>query len=126
MLLSAKSITYPAASGGAAAGVSIDATFEKLGIAEQMQPKVKTGAGAIGLVAKGEVELYLSFLSEMTAPGIELVGPLPPEISTPTALVGFMSTHAKNPAAAQALLNYQSSSEAVEVYKAHWMLPITR
>ncbi len=126
MLLSAKSITYPAAAGGAAAGVSIEATFKQLGIADEMQPKVRTGAGAIGLVATGDVELYLTFLSEMTAPGIDLVGPLPPEISTPTALVGFVSTHAKNPAAAQDLLNYLSSSDAAEVYKAHWMLPNSR
>ena len=93
---------------------------------EQMQPKVKTGAGAIALVAKGEVELYLSFLSEMTAPGIDLVGPLPLEISTPTALVGFVSAHAANPAAARNLLNYLSSSEAADAYKAHWMLPNSR
>lgn len=123
MLLSAKSITYPAAAGGAAAGVSIDATFKKLGIAEQMQPKIKTGAGAIGLVATGEVELYLTFLSEMTAPGIDVVGPLPQEISTPTALVAFVSTRAKDPAAAQTLLNFLSSSDAAEIYRAHWMLP---
>ena len=126
MLLSAKSITYPASAGGAAAGVSIEATFTMLGIAEQMKPKVRTGGGAIAQVATGEVELYMTFLSEMIAPGIDLVGPLPPEISTPTALVGLMSTSAKNPAAAQNLLNYLSSSEATEIYKAHWMLPNSR
>ena len=39
-LLAAKSIAYPSASGGAAAGVSFDETLKKLGIAEQMQPKI--------------------------------------------------------------------------------------
>jgi molybdate transport system substrate-binding protein len=126
MLLSARSITYPAAAGGAAAGVSIEGTFQLLGIADEMKPKLRTGAAAIGLVATGEVELYLTFLSEMTAPGIDVVGALPREISTPTDLVGFMSARAKNPAGARELLDYLSSSDAAQVYKAHWMAPNTR
>jgi len=126
MLLSATSITYPSAAGGAAAGVSIEGTFQRLGIADEMKPKVRTGAGAIGLVATGEVQLYLTFLSEMTTPGIDVVGPLPREISTPIELVGFLSTHAKNPGAARDLLNYLLSSDAAQVYRAHWMVPKTR
>jgi ABC-type Fe3+ transport system substrate-binding protein len=37
--------------------------------------------------------------------------------------VGFVSTHAKNPAAAKALLAYLSSPEAAAVYKAQRMQP---
>ena len=116
MLLAAKSVAYPDAAGGAAAGVSFDETLKKLGIAEQMQPKIKRaqgGAGAMTMVAKGEVEIGLTFLSEMGDPGIDVVGPLPRQISTPTALVGFVSTHAKDPAAAKALLKYLSSPNAL-------------
>jgi molybdate transport system substrate-binding protein len=126
MLLAANSISYPDAAGGAAAGVSFDATLKKLGIAEQMQPKIKRaqgGAGAMAMAAKGEVEIGLTFLSEMSEPGIDVVGPLPREISTPTTLVGFVSTHAKDPAAAKALLDYLSSPEAAAVYKAQGMQP---
>ena len=126
MLLAAKSISYPDASGGAAAGVSFNATLNKLGIGEQMQPKIKRaqgGAGAMKLTAGGEVEIGLTFLSEMNDPGIDVVGPLPREISTPTTLVGFVSTHAKDPVAARALLEYLSSPEAAVVYKAHGMQP---
>ena len=36
----------------------------------------------------------------ITEPGVEVVGPLPREISTPTALVGFVSAHSKEPEAA--------------------------
>ena len=75
------------------------------------------------LVANGEVEIGLTYLSEMTEPGIDVIGPLPREISTPTALVGFVSSHAKDPAAAKALLNYLSSPEAAAVYKAQGMKP---
>jgi ABC-type Fe3+ transport system substrate-binding protein len=38
-------------------------------------------------------------------------------------LVGFVSTHAKNPAAAKALLAYLSSPAAAAVYKAQRMQP---
>jgi molybdate transport system substrate-binding protein len=75
------------------------------------------------MVANGDVEIGLTFLSEMTEPGIEVVGPLPAEISTPTKLVGFVSTHAKDPAAAKALLEYLSSPEAAPVFKANGMEP---
>ena len=125
-LLAAKSVAYPNPAGGAAAGVSFEATLKKLAIAEQMEPKLKRaqgGAGAMAMAAKGEAEIGLTFLSEMEEPGIDVVGPLPREISTPTSLVGFVSTHAKDPATAKALLEYLSSPEAAAVYKALRMQP---
>ena len=75
------------------------------------------------LTAKGEVEIGLTFLSEMEDPGIDVVGPLPKEISTPTVLVGFISSHAKDPAAAKGLLQFLSSPEAAGVYKEQHMKP---
>ena len=125
-LLAAKSISYPNPAGGAAAGVSFDETLKKLGISEQMQPKIKRaqgGAGAMVMAANGEVEVGLTFLSEMETPGIDIVGPLPREISTPTTLVGCVSSHAKDPAAAQALFAYLSSPAAAAVYKKQGMQP---
>jgi molybdate transport system substrate-binding protein len=125
-LLEAKSVSYPNPAGGAAAGVSFDETLRKLGIAEQMQPKLKRaqgGAGAMAMVAKGEAEIGLTFVSEMSEPGIDIVGPLPKEISMPTTLVGFVSSHAKDPAAAKALLDYLASPEAAAAYRAQHMQP---
>jgi len=112
--------------GGAAAGVSFDETLRKLGIADQVEPKLKRaqgGAGAMAMAAKGEVEIGLTFVSEMEDPGIDIVGALPREISQPTTLVGFVSTHAKDPAGAKALLEYLSSAEAAPVYKKLHMEP---
>ena len=126
MLLAAKSITYPDAAGGAAAGVSFNETLKKLGLFEQLQPKItpgKGGANAMVLVARGEVEIGLTFVSEMQEPGIDIVGSLPREISTPTSLVGYVSTHAKDPAAAKALLDFLSSPAAAAAYKAQGMQP---
>jgi hypothetical protein len=44
-LLAAKSIAYPDPDGGAAAGVSFEETLKKLGIAQQIQPKIKRAQG---------------------------------------------------------------------------------
>ena len=126
MLLAAKSIAYPDGSTGAAAGVSFDETLKMLGIAGEMQPKIRRaqgGTGAMALLAKGEIEIGLTFLSEITDPGVEVVGPLPRAISTPTALVGFVSAHARSPAAARALLTFLSSPEAAAAYRACEMVP---
>jgi molybdate transport system substrate-binding protein len=59
----------------------------------------------------------------ITEPGVEVVGPLPRDNSTPTALVGFVSTQAKEPEAAKALLAYFSGREAAKVYKERGMEP---
>ncbi len=127
MLLAAKAIAYPNAATGAAAGVSFNETLQKLGIAEQMKPKIRIaqgGRGAMELLAKGEVDIGLTFVSEIiTEPGVEVVGPLPKEISTPTGLVGFLHAHAKEPAAAKALIAYLSGPEAAAVYKERGMVP---
>jgi len=126
MFAAAKSISYPNAAGGAAAGVTVDEMFKKLGIADEVQSKVKRaqgGAGAMQMVAKGDTEIGMTFLSEMEEPGIDVVGPLPRSVATPTSLVGFVSAHAKNPAGAKALLDYLASPEAAAVYKAQHMQP---
>jgi molybdate transport system substrate-binding protein len=126
LLLGAKSFSYPDPSSGAAAGVSFVDTLKKLGISDQVESKVKLangGADAMMKVAKGEVEIGFTFISEMDVPGIDIVGPLPAKIAPPTRLEGFVSAHAKDPAAAKALLQFLSSPEAADAYKAHKMEP---
>lgn len=125
-LLGAKSVSYPNAAGGAAAGVTFDEMLKKLGIAQQIEPKLKRaqgGARAMEMVAKGEAEIGFTFVSEMNEPGIEIVGAMPKGIATPTSLVGFVSAHAKDPAGAKALLEYLSSPDAAAAYKAQHMEP---
>jgi molybdate transport system substrate-binding protein len=127
LLLASKAISYPNAASGAAAGVSFNETLLKLGIADAMKPKIKIakgGRGAMELLAKGEVDIGLTFISEIiTEHGVEVVGPLPRDISTPTVLVGFVSAHSKDPDAAKALLRYLSSPEAAAVYEQRGMQP---
>jgi len=134
MLLSANSIAIPDASLGAAAGVTINKMLKDMGIADQIEPKLKRprgtlpgGAGggnaATALVADGGADLVMTFYSEMNVPGVDKVGMLPKEISPRTALVGFISAHTKNAEAAKALLAYLSSPEAMAVYKEAGMEP---
>ena len=121
MLLDAGSVSYPDASAGAAAGVSLEKTFKQLGIFDQVKAKYKPGQAT--LAAKGEVEVSLTFLSEIDDPGVDVIGPLPEDISTPTRLVAFVHTKAKDSAAARALVEYLSGPEAAAVYKGLRMIP---
>ena len=134
MLLSAKSIAIPDAALGAAAGVTINKMLKDMGIDDQIEPKLKrprgSGPGGSGggnavasMVAKGEVEIGMTFYSEINDPGVFKVGMLPKEVSPRTALVGFVSAHAKNPEGAKALLQYISAPEAMAVYKEVGMEP---
>src|SRR5215467_1582245 len=127
LLLSVKSFSYPDPAGGAAAGVSFTKTLQQLGIADAVKSKIhlaRGGAAAMEAVAKGEVEIGLTFYSEiLTEPGVEAVGTLPASICPPTSLVAFVSSHAKNPAAARALVQYLSSPGAAATYKKVGMQP---
>ncbi len=126
LLLAATAIAYPDASSGAAAGVSFERTLERLGIADAVRAKTRRaqgGTGAMALLARGDVDVGLTFLSEITDPGVEAIGVLPADISTPTALVGFVSAQAASPAAARALLAFLSSADAAAVYRSCGMQP---
>ena len=69
------------------------------------------------------VEVSVTFLSEIDDPGVDIIGPLPKDISTPTGLVAFVHTKAKDPAAAKAFVQYLSGPEAAAVYKGLRMVP---
>ena len=127
MLFAAKSVSYADPASGAASAESFERALKKLAISEQMQPRLKratNGGVAMKMVADGEADIGFTFLSEMVnRPGIDVIGALPREVSPPTGLVAFLSSHAKDPAAAKALLDYLSSPEAAAVYKAQGMQP---
>jgi molybdate transport system substrate-binding protein len=126
LLLEMKAISLPNAASGAAAGVSFNDTLQRLGVAEAVKPKIKIaqgGRGAMELLAKGDVDFGVTFISEIiTEPGVEVVGALPRDISIPTGLVGFVSVHAKDAAATKSLLSYLSGPEATAVYKERGMV----
>jgi molybdate transport system substrate-binding protein len=120
-LLAAKAISYPHGAAGALSAVLVDDTINKLGIMDQILPKVKPGG--TGAVLKGDVDFALAFQNEINDPGVEVVGPLPAAVSTPAPMVGAISSHAKNPAVAKQLLEYLSTPAAEKVYTSMGMIP---
>jgi ABC-type molybdate transport system substrate-binding protein len=47
----------------------------------------------------------------------DVAGVLPRKLCSPTPLVGFISTHASDPAAAKALLQFLTAPEAQAIFK---------
>ena len=75
-------------------------------------------------VAKGDAEIALGpYLNEMRNPGIDPLGTLPPEVSTPVDITGFLSTNVQDPKIATALLAYLSSHEVAPIYEAAKIFP---
>src|SRR5439155_23965812 len=79
MLVAAKAISYPNGATGAAAGISFDATMKKLGIFDEMQPKIKRvqGVTLMQLLSRGDIDVAITFSSEIDDPDVEVVGALP-------------------------------------------------
>jgi molybdate transport system substrate-binding protein len=125
-LLAAKSIVIVDPSTGTLGGQAMD-SLKKLGLVEQVKPKLKTVEGsqeAEGMVAKGEMELFIGpEVSDRLREGVDLVGALPRGASTPIDVVGYVSSKAKDPKAAKALLQYLASLEAEAAYKAARLEP---
>lgn len=127
LLLATPSIACPSVTRGAACGVSFEATLVKLGIADLVGPKIKpaqSGWESIKMLARGEVEVGITFNSEIDPdPQVALLGPLPREVSIPTGFVAFAHARSKAPEAAGALIAFLRSPEAGQVFKDCGMTP---
>src|ERR1700719_3682189 len=125
-LLAAKSIGYEDPD-FTVAGQGPWEVLNKLGIADQVATKsqVELGPGAQGIsptatnnatktnkrLENGDIDIGLLMLSDMLPDKdkYDIVGVLPRKICTPVAMVGFISTHASDPAGAKALLQFLAS-----------------
>lgn len=121
-LLNAKSIGFTAQGASVA---SLQAIFQKLGIADALKPKIKLLDGPAGAaVAKGEVEIGLTQISEILPYAEdELVGPLPPDIQVYTNFSAGVATASKEVDAAKALIRFLTAPAAVPVIKTKGMEP---
>jgi len=128
-MLNAKSITYAKDTPPA---IHIASLVERLGIAEQMKPKIKLleGAGGTGrivhAVAAGEADLGFAVISAIDlVPGAELLGPLPPELQNDIVYTGGVGAAAKEADAGKALIKFLMVPAAVAVIKSKGMEPGT-
>jgi molybdate transport system substrate-binding protein len=88
--------------------------------AVQAPPGVPVGA----LVARGDAELGFQQLSELlNVPGLEIVGPLPPEIQAVTVFSAGVSSMSLQPDQARTFIEYLTSPEVVAAKRRHGMQP---
>jgi molybdate transport system substrate-binding protein len=133
-LLAAKSIGYEDPD-FTAAGEGPWEALNKLGIADQVAAKsqVELGPASRGIppdatnnviktskrLEDGNIDIGMLMLSDMLPEKdkYDIVGVLPRKICTPVPVVGFISTHASDAAAAKALLEYLASPDAEAIWK---------
>src|SRR3954451_6740220 len=123
-LIAAKSVAYIDRASGGSSGIYLSGLFDKLGVAADIKPKakLKQGGYVAELIANGEAELGLHQISEiLPVKGVKLVGPLPAEVQNYTSYAAAVTTDAKQPEAARALIKLLSGSAADSVLKARGM-----
>ena len=121
-LLDAKSIAYLRVG----SGIYLHGLLERLGIAQAVKSKVTRPESDIvsELVAKGEVELGMVVITQiLTTPGLELVGPLPPEIQSYVVFTGAVGTNSRAPGVAKQLLKFLTGPTAIPIFRAQGMEP---
>jgi molybdate transport system substrate-binding protein len=122
-LLNAKLI---ATSGEGSSGRYVASLLDRLGIAEQVKPKIRSGPGGTSaqLVSKGEVDFGVSGLPPLIGtPNIEWLGYLPPEINSWLLFSGGIGVNAKQPAAGRELLKFLATPAAMAVFKENGLEP---
>jgi molybdate transport system substrate-binding protein len=130
-LLAAKSIGYS----DSASGIYLSTTlFAKLEVADQVAGKSRkvrgppSGEPVAAVVARGEVEIGFQQVSELlNVPGVTFVGVIPAELQPGFAFAGAITTAARQPDAALALLRFLASPKvAATILKAGLTPPAGR
>ena len=125
-VLSAATLSYSTGP----SGTHLEKTFDRWGVLGTIRDRIVVpppGVPVGALVADGRAELGFQQLSELaTLPGIDVVGPLPPEVQTLTVFSGGVSARCDRPDAARAVLDFMASAAAADVIRRHWMEPALR
>jgi molybdate transport system substrate-binding protein len=123
-LLAAKSIAYSASVSGVYLSTEL---FQRLGIADQVLPKSRRVEGErVGAVlARGEAEIGFQQVSELLpVPGIDFVGPLPPEAQKVSVFSAGVAAQSRDVEAARALIAFLASREAAAAIEKRGLEPI--
>src|SRR5438128_2782310 len=128
-LLAAKSIAYSDSGSGTYLSTTL---FPKLGIADQVAGKSRkvrgppSGEPVAAVVARGEAEIGFQQVSELIhVPGITFVGAIPAEVQPVTFFAAALTSAARQPEAASALLRFLASSEAAPTISKAGLAPIS-
>jgi molybdate transport system substrate-binding protein len=109
-----------------ATGYLLAGIYERLGITQEMKLRIKpqpTPAQIAQSVASGETDLGVFLTNVLTAPGIDLVGPFPPELQMEVVYMTAVSAGTKDVEAAKAFIAYLRSPAAAALIKAKGMTP---
>jgi molybdate transport system substrate-binding protein len=103
------------------------ALFEKLGVADDVKPKIiqiAPGLGVGATLARGEGEIGFTQVSElMSVEGIQYLGSLPAEVQCVTVFSAGLHAAAPRPDAARALLAFLTAPDVALVLRRHGMEP---
>jgi len=127
-LLAVKSVGYS----DSASGVYLSTTlFAQLGVVEQVMGKSRkvrgppSGEPVAALVARGDVEIGFQQVSELIhVPGVTFVGPIPAELQPGFFFAEAVTSTAREPEAAVALLRFLASPEAAATIEKTGLTPI--
>ena len=122
-VLRARTIGYSTGPSGA----HLSRLFDHWGITDAIASRIvqaPPGVPVATLIARGDVELGFQQLSElMHVPGIDVVGPLPPNIQSVTIFSAAVCAASKHAAATKALLSFLASPDADAAKNGHGMEP---
>lgn len=122
-LLSAKAVGSSSGSSGA----YLEALFERLGIADQIKPKLrKVASGQVvgQLLTSGDADVGFQQISEIIHyPGIQYVGPLPPDVQETVIYSAAISKEASQKEAAKAFQQILASPAAAGLKTEHGLEP---
>ena len=123
-LLGAKFI---ATSGEGSSGRYVITLLDRLGIADQVKPKIKSGASgqAAKLLAAKEVDFAVIGLAPVAGfPGVEWLGYLPEDLNSWLPFTGAVNVAAKEAAAGRALLDFLVTPASAAIFKARGLEPV--
>jgi molybdate transport system substrate-binding protein len=128
VLLAVKSIAYS----DSASGVYLSTVlFEKLGLADQVAGKARkvrgppSGEPVAAVVARGEAEIGFQQVSELiNVPGISFVGAIPAELQPDVSFAGAITSTAREPEAARALIRFLASPDAAATILKAGLTPV--
>ena len=122
-LLKANAVAYP---GKGASGIYFVSLLDRMGIAAEMKPKLKPMAAedTVEVVARGEADMVVVVATRIVdVAGVDVVGPIPPELQTHIGFAAGLSVAAKQPEAAKALIAFLSAPAAAATLKAKGVEP---